>query len=25
VTADYPLNRPWALVGATIKQVIVDV
>ena len=25
VTADYPLERPWSLVGATIKQVIVDV
>ena len=25
VTPDYPLDRPWALVGATIKQVIVDV
>jgi len=25
VTADYPLDRPWALVGATIKQVVVDV
>jgi len=25
VSADYPLERPWALVGATIRQVIVDV
>jgi arylsulfatase A-like enzyme len=25
VTPDYPLDRPWALVGATIRQVIVDV
>ena len=25
VTPDYPLDRPWALVGATIKQVVVDV
>jgi arylsulfatase A-like enzyme len=25
VTPDYPLERPWALVGAMIRQVIVDV
>jgi len=25
VTDDYPLDRPWTLVGATIDQVIVDV
>jgi arylsulfatase len=25
VTADYPGERPWALTGATIAQVIVDV
>ena len=25
VTDDYPFERPWALVGATIDRVIVDV
>ncbi|UYM04202.1 hypothetical protein [Solicola gregarius] len=25
VTSDYPFDRPWALEGATIDQVIVDV